>query len=531
MRRPKLLICEETAVILFCIVLLAFSYGPLAFQYLNPPSGKVFLGSFGFPEDFFGNLITFKNGQLGHWRHIPKITSTIAPATSRLMKIDYIFLGQISRLFPLESTVFFNLTRLFLSGIFLILSYRLITLVFKEKNLRLAAFLLTLFSTAIGSKNLLLALWSPLTAFQRAAYYPHYLIGFCLLLLIIPLIANLMEKNHWQKLATASLLGIAIALIHSPAIICLYLSFPFYLISRFLQKDRWSEILRKTIILGLFAVISCLPLLYFKQVSQSYPWNLIPKLDLFYSLNKNISLFPLLFGIGPTAFLAIIGSYHAAKSKNQILTLLFPWSFTYLIGFFWFYQFISTNSIRFLQTPYFLFLSILSVTPLQTLAKKTRIDILVLAALFLVPSIGGLKTALETNRINFAPSFWYINSPIEIKAAYDWLAKNTKEQDTVLSAKDNGMLIAALAGNTPYITHLVESLDEFPVLENNTAGFYCHQWNEREAKKFLQEEHISFVFYSDEEKYFCGRDTLNYPFLIPIFTNARVVIYKVDFSK
>lgn len=499
-------------------------------QYLNPPPGKVFLGSFGFPEDFFGNLNTVKIGQLDHWQHYPKITSVLEGQKS-LMKIDYIILGQLNRLIPLETTVFFNLVRFLLSIFFLLLCYRLINLIFKEKVSRLTALVLAFFSTAFSGQKLLLDLWTPLGVFQRAAYYPHYLIGFCLLLLIIPILAECLDKNNWSRLILASLLGLIAALVHPPVIICLYLSFPFYLSALVWQKKSWPELKQKTIILVIFTLISSLSLFYFRSLSHAYPWNIIPKWELFYSLNKNISFINLILGIGPTAFLALIGAFLALRSKGEILLLLFPWSFTYLIGFYWLYQFISANSVRFLQTPFFIFLGILTVFPLQKVAQKIKVSPLVLGLLLLTLGLRTLHKSLLVNLDNFSTSFAYINSPIEVKAGLNWLAQNTTEKDIVLSDQDNGMLIVALAGNMPYLTHWTDCLDVFPQLENNIIHFYCQKWSVQQAKEFLQKEQISWVFYSDEEKNLCSQQNLDYSFLTPIFKNSRLTIFKTNIEK
>ena len=82
-----------TVITIITFILLLGSYGPLVWQFLNPPEGKVFLGSFGFPPDFFGNLISFEQGRRGHWLNYPKLSSAIsAPPTFTRFQYNFCLL-------------------------------------------------------------------------------------------------------------------------------------------------------------------------------------------------------------------------------------------------------------------------------------------------------------------------------------------------------------------------------------------------------------------------------------------------------
>jgi hypothetical protein len=516
-------------VIFLCILIVLGSYGFLLTQYLNPPPGKVYSGSFGFPGDFFGNLESMRKGWLGHWRHFPKLTSTLTGSKS-FMKLDYLTLGQISHWFQIEPALFFHLTRLTLTIIFLLLSYQIICLIFKDRQTRLSAFILALFSTAVGWSKLM-DFWTPLTVFQRAAYYPHYMLGFVLLLWTMILLVEVLGRRSWPKLLLAGLLGMAAALIHSPVIISLYLSFPFYLIITFWQMKDKRKIFGRLKTLLIFTLISCLPLIYFKKVSLVYPWNLVLKLDLLYSLNRFLGVKEVILGIGPTAILAVIGAWLAIKSRKTWLLILAPWSITYLIGFFWLGQIISANGIRFLQTPFFIFLGILSTLPLSKLAQKIRISPVWLSLLILVPSLGAYRQSLDINRYNFSRQFDYVFISTELKQAYSWLRDKATEKEIVLSAPNNSLLIVSLAGNWTYLTPMAEPLSEFPALKYNLFKFYCQGYDQMWAKNFLIKENISWVFYADEEKNLCPDQKLEYPFLIPVFTNSQVTIFKMEVKK
>lgn len=534
----KLLTSEEIVIIFLSLILICCSYLPLAWQYLNPPPGKIFLGSFGFPVDFFGNLISFQEGRLGHWQRIAKITSTI-PAKKTFLRIEYLFLGQFSRLFPFDSTIFFHLARLTLSAIFLIVSYRLIIQTFNTKHLRLVAFLLAFFSTAAGpGSEKLMDIWTPLTVFQRTAYYPHYLFSFIFILLALHFLNRALNQKKLPPLIIASIFGFSASLIHPPTTISLYLCFPFYFFLTLLKTKEKKVWLTKLAYLTVFSLISSVPLFYLRHLSYSYPWNLVSKVDLFYSLNKFLSPQEFFFGIGPTAILAFFGAWLAIKKGKDWHFLLAPWAIVYIIGFFFVHRIISANSVRFLQTPFFIVLGILSTFTINTLsnfiAKKGWLGgkeklCYLLTLLILIPNLPAYNQSLKGSMQNFSHLHPYINASPQMVSAFNWLAQNSQENEIVLASQTNGMLIAAFSGNLPYLTPFAQMLDNYIQLGNNIQAFFSQNWTERQARAFVEKENIKLVFFSSEEKNFGQKINLDWPFLTKVFENSKVIIYRTKF--
>jgi len=533
---------EELWVIILSLILLCFSYGPLVYNYFAPPpTGRVFLGSYGYPPDFWGKMISFQEGRLGHWQFTHKITTTI-PTPSSIIPFEYLLLGQLSRYFPIDSVIFFHLCRLLLSLIFLIVIYQLISYVFNKKIHRLVAYTLALFSTGMGSQGAdFLELWSPLGAFQRSAYYPHYLFSFIFLLLTIIFLNQALEEKKSRKLFWACLFGFLASLIHASNTVSLYLSLAFYcLLEIYLIRQqkigfrKWSY---KIIYLGIFFLVSVLPIIYIYFTTQSYPWTLLMRGDAKFDLGKLRPKTMLIYGIGPTMFLSFYGSWLILKKRANFSWILAPWSITYIIGYCLTGKFFSFNSQRFLQTPFFVILAILSTLALDELSskivKKRKIAqekiFLALTLIILLISFSAVKRSLTINLDNFrwAGDYTYYTSP-ENLAAIRWLGKNTKEEDIVLADKVNGELIAALAGNFPYINlEITNFTDEHLYqLEKNVRDFY-RQRDPKWAKKFLIDNNISYVFWAEEEKRLSLLDTLNYPFLEKVFENSKVSIYKV----
>lgn len=523
----RFLFSEELIVIFFSLILLACSYGPLAWQYLNPPPGKIFLGSFGFPHDFFGNLISFQEGRLGHWRHFPKLTSTVTGEPT-LIKFDYIFLGQLSRLFPINPVVFFHLSRLIFSISLIIVSYWLISQIFKKKHLRLTAFLLAFFSTTLDpNRGSLVDLWTPLTVFQRSAYYPHYLFSFIFILLALYFLYQVLSYAKLGNLILACFFGFLSAWTHPPSIITVFLTFPIYLFLTLLVSQFKAQVfLRKLIFLVTFCLISSLPLLYLFQVSSIHPWNLISRTDVVFNISSVISLWKFLTGIGPLAILAIIGAYLAIRKGNELSLLLAPWSIVYFLGFFFLWKIIGYNSVRFLQTPFYLILGILSAFILDALPKTLAKKWFWLVLLILLLNLPAYNQNLKDNLLNFSHLHPYINTSPEMVTAINWLSQNTDEKEIILTGETNGMLIAGLAGNLPYLTPYARHLDNFFELENKVRQFLSQSWREERARQFITQEKIGLIFFGEQEKNLSLKNELQYSFLTKAFENPKVIIYR-----
>lgn len=538
----KLLKHEVFWAILFSLILLGFSYGPLVYNYLlPPPPGKVYLGSFGYPPDFWGKIISYQEGRLGHWLFTHKITATI-PIPPSIPTIEYQFLGHLSRYFPIDPIIFFHLCRLVLSLIFLIVAYRLIRIVFEKKIQRLVAYLLALFSTGMGTQGVnFIELWTPISVFQRSAYYPHYLFAFIFLILSIILLSLALEEKNLKKLFLACLFGFLASLIHAPNTVSLYLALLFYFLLTVYLNWRWKtkpgKWLHKIYYLGIFFLITVLPLIHLHFLTQSYPWTLLAKGDIKFDLGRVAPLSMFIACIGPTMFLSFLGSWLILKKKSDLALLLAPWSINYIIGFVLVNKFSPFNSQRFLQTPFFVILAILSTFALLEISSKLKkmikisenIILVVLTLITLSLSYSVFKKSYILNMDNFswAENYTYFTNKENLEAIR-WLAENTKEDEIVLSDKINGELIAALAGNFPYINiHITNLADNhYQQLEGSVRQFYQQIITSERAKKFLLENKISYVFWAEEEKNAALRSSLNYPFLTKVFENQKVTIFK-----
>lgn len=289
----------------------------------------------------------------------------------------------------------------------------------------------------------------------------------------------------------------------------------------------------------LFGIIASLPLLYLNHVAGSHPWNMLSKVDFMFTRSKVISPAELLAGIGPTSILAIIGAWFAIKSKNNLHQLLAPWSITYIVGFFLIYQLIRSDGARFLQTPFYIILGILSIFALKGLAEimvkriitKVNPDKLVLlfTLVILFASIPAYKQAFQINRLNFTNFYPHLNASKEFKTSLDWFSTNQPAGQIILSGAVNGLLINAFTSGIPYYSEAAGPLDNYYELKQNTELFFSQSLTDKQAFQFVKKENIRWILFSEEERNMSGRKTrLEYSFLKPVLAKGDVILYKVD---
>lgn len=542
-RLPSILKREEFWLIFLSLILLVFSFGPLVLNYLTPtPEQRVYLGSYGYPPDFWGKMVIFQEGRLGHWLFTHKTTTTI-PTPAAIVPFEYLLLGQISRLFPLDPIIFFHLSRLVLSLIFLSVAYYLISLVFSQKVHRLIAYTLSLFATGFSNKGAdFIENWSPLGIFQRSAYYPHYMLAFIFSLLAIIFLSQALEKKDLKKLLLAGLFGFLTSSVHAINTANFYLVLGFYslflLIINWRQKINFNRYGYKFFYLAIFFLISVLPIIYLHFLTRSYPWTLLMIGDRKFDFGHIFPKTFVIFAVGSSMFLSLYGSLIILRKKTDLALLLAPWSITYIIGYVWAAEIFSFGSQRFLQTPFFVILAILSTLALDKISSKLagkKISaptiLIILSLVVLATGLPAVKMSLNINIDNFkwAGDLGYYSEPGNL-AAIRWLGKNTQEKDIVLADKFNGSLIASLAGNYPYANDEINLFpdDRLRPLEATIIAFYQQLKSNAEAKKFLTDNKIRYVFWSNLERNVAKGKMPDYPFLTKVYQNNETIIFRVD---
>ena len=122
-------------------------------------------------------------------------------------------------------------------------------------------------------------------------------------------------------------------------------------------------------------------------------------------------------------------------------------------------------------------------------------------------------------------SYPYFYLTDEYSQVMVWLENNISLNDVVLSEEINGNFIPGMSGRKVYLGHGVETLDYENKLEK-VEWFFEKDEESAEKKEFLEENNITYLFWSDAEKGLGSFDPKNKEYLKEVFSNQTVTIYQ-----
>jgi len=110
--------------------------------------------------------------------------------------------------------------------------------------------------------------------------------------------------------------------------------------------------------------------------------------------------------------------------------------------------------------------------------------------------------------------------------AISWLEKNTDHNSVVLAGATAANFIPAYAGNFVYFGQ--SNTVDYNFKQKQMEKFFKGNMSASEAQIFLRNGRIKYVFFGIQEKELLGERQLEeiYPFLITVFKNSTVTIYR-----
>lgn len=114
----------------------------------------------------------------------------------------------------------------------------------------------------------------------------------------------------------------------------------------------------------------------------------------------------------------------------------------------------------------------------------------------------------------------------EAQAIY-WLKDNTPKDSIILSHGFTGNVIPALSMRLVYIGHGHQTLNWDYKSQKVSDWFSSKKMTESERQQFLADNKINYLYYSDIEKTLGNYQPGGKNYLLPVYRNNEVVIYKV----
>jgi hypothetical protein len=536
--------------------LIVAGLAPIPYRYWVSPPNQVYDGTEFWSDDYSAYVSYIIQGQQGKW--LAHDTHTAEPGLPGIIiHGEYVWWGELTGFLGISPAIAYHLLRFILGSILLFLVWRLITLIFSSSKLRLTAYFLTLFVggfpniTVENGKevvNSLIPWLTELDVFYRFASLPHYLFGniffiTCLILWIRLYRQTINPKNGLVFLVLA---GIAMGFTHAVSLVTLYAVLGISLGFRFIidlsatpkhiiqhVKSLLPEVSRLIVFLLLTAPL----LIYFKSLLQLLPWSQLSAAweasTQYYVPPKEIFL-----AIGPVAFLALPGLAillsQRAKLKYEYL-LLFSWPVVFFLFFYFSHPFLQISQVRFFQSYAFIGLSVISAPVFLWVAdfinRRLRLRaalpvLFFLVFLALLPTLP-LFSQSFIGRFTFYSDFnALIYPPKDWATAIWWLRDNTDHNAVVLGAWQAGHHIPFMAGNYVYYGHGWGTLN-LKQKQDTAAQFYTDAMSVDQARQFLKNNFIDYVFYGYEERGYGGTLTKYAVLLQPAYSTPGVAIYRV----
>lgn len=519
---------QEYVFVLFCsFFLMAISFAPTIYEAFQAgrlgDSRRVMLwGEHNYTYDYNVYLAKMRQGAEGRWTVINKYTSE--PNSGVLLQEFYLISGKISHWLGLTPAMAYQIMRLILGFAFLLVIYQLIAYFLKNSWLRKVAFLLSAISAGFPGFGFWEGSWHPLIWFgwwqevdviKRATYVPHYLIGH-----IMTVLCLLFLLKSQKKLSI--LAGIIAGFVHPPSLLIVWGIWGFWTLFNFKLKNAIQGLI--------FVFITSLPLLYINQVTAVYPWKTL--VDFTRSVTWAYSFKEYCLSLGMTLVLGTIAAVKIILQRQKNYLPLVFWLLVVPLGMVFFKLTKLFSDTYFMQVAIQIPLAILSTWLLVKIYPKFRNWVVLGILLISVPtwyaSLSGQFQFIDQRVAAVMPLVPYPSQVMyPLKDWWEgikWLESNTPRDAVVLSAVTAGNYIPAYAGNTVYFGHQSETV-RFNEKKLMVDAFFAGTTKEKEAKEFLRQGRVDYVFYGPQEKEL-GKFAPP-SFLTPVYQSESTTIYQV----
>ncbi|OGG11946.1 hypothetical protein A2Z00_04015 [Candidatus Gottesmanbacteria bacterium RBG_13_45_10] len=529
------------------LLLYGLSYGPIIHNFMVTPENRVYWGAEEYPLDLLGNLSLIRQGYYGHIMSFVNY-STRLPNQPTFTKMEYVLAGGVARLFHVDTTIMFFLTRLAISLLYVAVLIGIVRALFTKIYERVGAYTLILFGSYVSSRWLTKEVFADMAPFDSLVFnrltqaMPHYLLGGLATVASLYFLARVLDRPRtYKSFIAASLLGFVASNSYAPNMVLILSSFPVYmlfvLLSRGKQKDTIAYLGSRIGILIAYAGIICIPIFYARYV-QAIVWNTMRTTTHVEQLNPfRLSVVGYLFAVGLPYILSIIGLPSIIRSKKTLPLLFSSWIVVHPLGEYILSPLLQINYVRYFLTPYFVVFGILAIYGIKQLSvslagSRRRLSLAFFwMSLILVLVSGAMSYQANLRRSTMcfcmSPIFDYAYPRRDIMNGVTWIRNHTKEQDIVLSGLYPGTLISAFSGNHVFASwwyRLVEPPD-FAQSSLLLTQFYTGQMDEQAAVDFLRQEKISYVFFDAITDN--NAKSLPYTGLAPVYEKGNVHIYRV----
>lgn len=534
---------EWRLVLLIACILIVVTTLPYIYAYFGAPSGTVYNGIHVLtPGDlpvYFSYINQVKEGSF-----LNKDYFTSENQKTGMFNIVWFTVGFFARVFNLAPVFAFHLARLALIPTLLFVLYLFLAYIFEDKVLRKLSFFILSFVSGLG---IYLAVPS---ALEQTDYYfhaldlwvaesnlfltmyqtPHFILSHIMMISIFLFLLLAFEFNQTKYSIIAGILALIYFNFHPYYILTIFWVPSVFLLVLIFKKKKilWSKVKHLLII----SLISFPSIFYHLYLIKKEPVIMI-------RATQNIvlieSFWAFLWGYGLLIPLSFLGIYLTFKAKKlnfkllfvltwlvaSIILILLPTQFQsrYLEGLILPLVIFSAITLIYIYN----FIKFKSASKLLNSVINNKILLFVLFILFLAP----------TNFFNLTKDFYYFTTnnpdvfylPEKEVRAWQWLSNNAAREEVVIAELSNSLFIPAYSRQKVFVGHGHESLYYHSKKILNQL-FYVYNTGDEKKKRFLKQNNINYVFYSDKERKLGEFQPDEKDYLEKIYQENDVAIYQ-----
>lgn len=544
---------EWKFVLWFSLAIIFITSLPYAYAYFNAPAGTFYNGlhslSAGDVPVYYSYINQVRDGEF-----FIKNLLTSEPQDVGIFNVWWSLVGLFASAFKLSNILAFQLSRILMIPIFMVVAYVFLANFFVEEFKRKVALFFIIFSSGVGfyfaipihALNLPLLsdavtgieiyqwpidLWiTEAVIFSALFHTSHFIASITLTLLIFLLFIFSFKKNKFSYAIWAGLLSLFYFNFHPYYLPTIFGTVGFYLLLLMIQRGKflWSQAgyLVTAFIISLPSVFYHIWLIGSSPVIAQR------------ALQNITTISPLLFVLIGYGFLIpgfILGLYFLIKNKkfNNNYLFLLIWLGVNVVLIYSPFPFHSryTQGIQLILAIFSVSGLFASYNFLKNKLSKSKFDfwlnnptlIVMLFVLLFSPSIifsVGRDFNLFSNQnqnITYMPNDFY--------KATNYLSKQPLGQ-VVLAGDISSKFIPSMSKQFVYAGHGHETLYHASKLAR-LLNFYEDNNNLESKKRFLANEKINYVLFGEYEKELGGFNPSSVDFLELVFDSTEVKLYKV----
>lgn len=529
--------------ILIALIYVAASQIPLYTEIQNTFPGTYYpLYHTNSDFDFNAYLSVITQSKHGEW--LMRDVFTTEETNPTLFYFFFVLVGKFAGIYNLAPHIAYHVVRFAGVLFFLLALYKLTTKILgSQKGFWAAVFAIIGTISPLPlylepeAYNTYVPWWSSLEALKRLDQMPHYMWGMALMLTgFAALLSHLKSRRPAPlivTLITFFIAGIFFPPVLLPIVFALPAAFALHTLLVVLKKKKWSVDRLRAYSLGLVLTVSAASLLLIlREKTNGFPWDTwsdweTQRWSAVTDFERKLFIS---FNILPLLAIPAVIRIMRRPSLERLFIIVWAYLPFILLPF---TDILGISNFRVSTVAPFVPLGILVSITAHLVYKRFRTRRFAKYSIFIIVFVLSFSVTIHVapvlrnyvlrNRIATRYVHFYV--PLSNWRGIQWLADNAPKDAVVIGNRFTGNIIPAHAPVKVYLGHHVHTKN-FWDKEAYLMRFYMHEMTDEEARAFVEEVGIDYIFLGIGELKMTS--DIRYEFATPVFQNSFTTIYEVE---